>query len=94
MTNIGGSVTSAVATFTVTIPRPLISSFNTVAGPAFQIGGTGVVGQAYVFQATTNLTSPVWTSLATNMPNGNGIFQFQDTQFTNRPLRFYRVTTP
>ena len=94
VTNIGGSVTSAVATLTVTVPRPLISSFSAVAGPAFQIGGTGVVGQAYVFQATTNLTSPVWTSLATNMPNGSGIFQFQDTQFTNRPLRFYRVTTP
>jgi glucose/arabinose dehydrogenase len=94
ITNAGGSVTSANAALTVTVSRPLISSYGAVAGPAFSIGGTGVVGQAYIFQATTNLASSNWTSLATNTPNANGVFQFVDTQFTNRPLRFYRITTP
>jgi hypothetical protein len=95
VTNSGGSVTSAVAVLTVTVPRPVISGFSLVAGPAFQLTGTGVVGQPYVLQSTTNLTPSInWISLATNTVGAGGMFQFMDPRTTNYPQRFYRVTTP
>ena len=94
LTSNGGSVTSAVASLTVTVPRPLISNFSTTAGQTFQISGTGVVNQTYIFEATTNLASPAWIPVATNLPGNNGIFQFTDTEFTNHAVRFYRVATP
>ena len=46
-----------------------------------------------IVQATTNLVSPVWTSLATN-PLVGGTNYFSDPKWTNYPRRFYRITTP
>jgi hypothetical protein len=95
VTNLGGSITSAVAILAVTVPRPVVSRFSITGGPTFQLSGTGVVGQAYVLQSATNLTPTInWVSLATNTVGAGGMFQFFDPQVTNYPQRFYRVATP
>lgn len=60
-----------------------------------QLGGTGLPCQAYVLQGATNLTPTiVWTPLATNRADTNGLLQFTDPQGTNYPQRFYRIITP
>ncbi len=76
------------------VPRPAIESYELVAGPALRLGGAGVVGQTYVLQAATSLTSPIqWTSIATNTVGISGQFEFHDSQVANQPRRFYRVAT-
>jgi beta-xylosidase len=43
-----------------------------------------------VIQATTNLVSPAWQSVSTNVADGSGLWQFTDTNASQRPARFYR----
>jgi hypothetical protein len=43
-----------------------------------------------VVEATTNLAHPVWQPLQTNTLTG-GSFYFSDPQWTNHPIRFYRL---
>jgi len=90
----GGSSTGNI--FVTVAGPPVFTSFNlTSGGNAFSIGGTGVFGQAYVLQTTTNLAPPVaWASVLTNIAGTNGIFNFTDTQITNFNQRFYRVMKP
>jgi hypothetical protein len=46
-----------------------------------------------VVEATTSLADPLWTPLTTNTTIfSQGTFNFLDTQSTNYPARFYRVT--
>jgi hypothetical protein len=76
-------------------PRPIVSHFSIIGGPAFQLSGTGVAGQAYTLQSASNLGPIInWASLATNTVGAGGLFQFTDPQITNYLQRFYRVITP
>ena len=55
---------------------------------------TGLPGQTYVLETTTNLTPPaMWLPVATNTVNTNGVWQFNDTGFTNFTQRFYRLSS-
>ena len=44
-------------------------------------------------EARTNLADPVWSPLETNTLSG-GSFYFSDPEWTNYPVRFYRVRSP
>ncbi len=90
----GGSSTGNI--FVTIVGPPVFTSFNlTSGGSAFSLAGTGVSGQTYVLQTTTNLAPPVpWISVLTNIAGTNGIFNFTDAQVTNFNLRFYRVMKP
>jgi hypothetical protein len=46
-----------------------------------------------VVEACTNLSSPVWTALATNAP-ASGSFYFSDPGWTSHRGKFYRATLP
>jgi hypothetical protein len=46
-----------------------------------------------VVEASTSLTSPNWSPVATNTPS-SGTFYFTDPQWTNYPIRFYRIRSP
>jgi len=54
---------------------------------------TGTTNIPIVVEACTNLASPVWTPL-TNVNLTNGLFYFSDTQWTNYPGRYYRISSP
>ena len=83
---------SAPAVVTVIVlPRPLIQSAEFVAG-GFQFGFEGVTNAIYSVQGSTNLTA--WTRLGTASQSSPGQFLFLDPGTTNRPARFYRVTSP
>jgi hypothetical protein len=50
-------------------------------------------GQTVVVQASTNLLSPVWSPVGTNVFAGASSV-FRDTQWTNYSRRFYRLSSP
>jgi sugar lactone lactonase YvrE len=91
-----GSVTSAVASLTVTVPRtpPQIIASGTNFGFAtnqFGFNISGAFGQTIVVDGSTNLVD--WTPLFTNTA-GNIPFYFFDPVATNFPWRFYRARLP
>ena len=56
------------------------------------IRGTGVANQNCVLLAASSLTTPVvWTAIATNVSDAQGIFTCNDLQATNYASRFYRM---
>ena len=91
-----GSVTSAVATLTVTIPPTapqIITSDGSFGFLTNQFGFnlSGAAGQTIVVDGSTNLVD--WTPLFTNTVGGNP-FYFCDPAWTNFPWRFYRARLP
>lgn len=93
--NAAGSVTSDVATLSVVIVPPQITSIALETDRSFALSGTGPMGAGYRILAATNIASPFgdWLVVDTGVFNG-GVFTFTDTQATNLPQRFYRVVTP
>jgi hypothetical protein len=61
----------------------------------FIVSGTAAVGQVCVLLTASNLAPPViWTPLATNVADSNGVFNFTDLAATNYQQQFYRIKTP
>ena len=53
---------------------------------------TGVPGEVYVIEASTNLVD--WEVIDVPVDMGNGAFEFEDQDSANFPARFYRVVAP
>jgi autotransporter-associated beta strand protein len=87
---------AVVITVNNAVPVVPVIAAGTVAftGGGFTLGGTGGAGQAYVLLGATNLVSPVWTPIATNVADTNGVFQFTDPGATNTLQQFYRLRSP
>ena len=86
---------STAATVTVDYPPPVISSLGVLSDGSFTLSGTGVARRSYVLLTASNLVPPlVWTPLATNPADDQGVFGFTDTEVTNYWQRYYRVGTP
>jgi hypothetical protein len=49
-------------------------------------------GSTNIIQAATNLDA--WQNIFTNLADGNGFWQFTDTNASLPPARFYRSYTP
>jgi uncharacterized repeat protein (TIGR03806 family) len=77
---------AAAASFTLRQPISL-GAAHYFAGQ-FNLQLSGLAGQTYVFQATTNFTT--WVSLSTNVAPAN-VFNFLDPGASNFPYRFYRA---
>jgi hypothetical protein len=93
VTNLVGSVTSAVATLTVTsppcsTPPSFGSAVMTPDGFALQLSTS--VGCTYVIVASTNLMD--WTPVSTNV-SVSGTLELTDSTATNLSVRFYRAMT-
>ena len=93
VTNCGGSITSAVATLTVTNPAIALAVSSTggmtPAGFTFQFSVP--VGLTYSILASTNMQH--WTPISTNVAL-TGTIVFTDTDATNYSTRLYRVMVP
>jgi hypothetical protein len=61
-----------------------------------QFAFTNLSGPSYRVLASTNAAAPLntWSNLGAPTESPAGTFNFTDTQATNYPQRFYRVTTP
>ena len=88
----GINLINALAMF---IP-PVIAYTSWSARGGFTLVGTGMPGRTNILLTASNLLSSVrvWTPIATNVANINGVFTFTDAQAANRPQRLYRVTNP
>ena len=84
MTNSWGAVTSAVATFVLSLP-PTIAIQPT--NHQFQLTLTGAPSSVFVIQACTNLGKSAWMPLVTNASP----FTFTDTNGVLDWQRFYRA---
>ncbi|MDB6017904.1 MAG: hypothetical protein JWR19_2393 [Pedosphaera sp.] len=96
VTNIGGSITSAVATVSVTLPNTSLSVSTNGANAGMNSNGFNLelsvpVGITYVVQASTNWVD--WTPIATNTASSATI-AFTDPAAANYSRRFYRVMVP
>jgi sugar lactone lactonase YvrE len=88
-----GSVTSAVAIATVTLP-PLSAGPNSDGSVVLTFTG-GEPNTFYTAEATDSLASPVfWRPISTNASDAHGTWSFLDTTGFKLPGRFYRVRTP
>jgi hypothetical protein len=83
-----GSATSAVATVTVTIPQPHLSS-SAVPGTGFRFNFASLPGVLYVTQYRDNLSAGAWTQLERRLGIG-GLETVTDTS-AGGAMRFYRV---
>jgi hypothetical protein len=66
---------------------------DSLANSALRIRGLGATGKTYQIEATSSLSSPVWTSVGSAIADGNGRFTFFTTQNAGSPTRFYRAIT-
>jgi hypothetical protein len=96
----GDTVRTAQGTIVIEIAPPPTNQTQNIVGISAlpdgnrQIAFAGVPGYAYLVQATTNLVSPVWETVSTNVAGANGQWTFSDLNSTNYPSRFYRSAIP
>ena len=89
LTNIYGAVTSRPANLTVVVPPQDFAAKNSAG--ALQLQLTGTPNYPYILQSATNFTPPInWQSVLTNPTDGNGNWQFIDTNL-NTGQKFYRA---
>jgi alpha-tubulin suppressor-like RCC1 family protein len=90
-----GQLGSPPSLATVTIlPPPQIqsSTFTQTGTQGFTLSFGGLTNASYSVQTSTNLTK--WTRLGSASQSSPGQFFYLDTGVTNKPNRFYRVTSP
>ncbi len=84
---------TASSSFLLTVWPPVtITSVTPQSGGGMVIQFSGVPGQDYGIEASTNLTS--WINLGSASEGGPGAFQFFDVGTAGWPARFYRVRLP
>ena len=92
----GGSVTGVVNVTVAGPPAIVRITLPAPNGPVTLVF-TGLPGQAYQIQATTNI-APVsavnWITLGTTNAGTNGLFQYLDLFSPPPPSRFYRIFMP
>ena len=81
------------AVWSLTQPRIVADAAFGVQAGHFGFRITGESNQVVVVDACTNLANPVWVPLGTNTLTG-GASIFGDSDWSNHPVRFYRVHTP
>jgi len=77
----------------ITVPKPITLALAATAGGQFAFNITGPTNATIVVTACTNLASPAWIPVATNVLS-NGTNYFSDVQWTNYLQRFYRISEP
>ena len=88
----GGASTSAVATLTVNLIPPAISTVAVNPDGSFNLNLAGSPGYTYILEATTNLFPPgAWLPIATNTLDTTGTLPFTDPSATNYQQQFYRL---
>jgi chitinase len=87
--NSGATATNQVAISVVTPVSVLLSAPQPGPPTMFRFSYTANTGLSYIVQRSTNLASPNWTTLVTNLA-GSGSINFTDQNATFNP-GFYRV---
>ncbi|HXA44442.1 MAG TPA: protease pro-enzyme activation domain-containing protein, partial [Candidatus Angelobacter sp.] len=87
-----GGTNYQIVNLAVVFPGITVVPGGNAGGVALNL--SGAPGQTYILETTTNLTTAViWLPVATNTLGTNGLWQFNDPQFTNYLQRFYRLSS-
>jgi hypothetical protein len=71
---------------------PRITSVKTNGSGGLSIIGTGTPGATLALNAATNPAGATnWTFRATVVPNGSGVFSFNEPNISSPPYRFYKL---
>jgi hypothetical protein len=75
---------------------PLLTGLTKLGNGSFQFNFTNLEGANFTIFASTNVALPFnqWSNLGAPVESPAGTFQFTDPQATNKPTRFYRVSSP
>jgi len=93
ITNLLGSVTSAVATLTVSQPTTITAAVYNAASGQMTFSFATVLGSTYIIEYKNTLDDPAWQTLET-IPGDGSVKTFEDpVQQPPPPQRFYRVRT-
>jgi hypothetical protein len=97
--DINGTILSSAEIYdpgTGTATAIVLNNVAKLSSGAFQIGFSNAPGANFTALATTNLSLPAsnWTILGSIPEISSGQYQFTDSQATNKPQRFYRVSSP
>jgi hypothetical protein len=85
------TITNQVAyssSYVATRPATLFVD-NNKTSVGLPVRGLGACGASYLIQTTTNLATPVWSTIGSSTADGNGRFIWFTGQ-TNLPMQFYR----
>lgn len=94
-TTFGGGPGSAGSVFSLPLPPPGITSIVRSPDSSVTLLFAGNPNSTNFIQAATNLAPPaVWQTVATNVADGSGQWQFTDTNTGLWPARFYRSYSP
>jgi hypothetical protein len=89
----------AIATGTLVVesinvgPPPPISSLDCLPDGSARLTCVGVPDQLFFIQATPDVGSPVWATIATNRTDAAGWCAFVEPDGANHTTRFYRTST-
>jgi hypothetical protein len=73
-------------------PTPVISGIAGNPDGTFTLSLAGAASHTYILESAPGLNPPVnWSPINTNTLGTNSTWQFQDSQATNFPYRFYRL---
>ncbi|MEO5803889.1 MAG: autotransporter-associated beta strand repeat-containing protein [Verrucomicrobiota bacterium] len=76
-------------------PPAHLTAITPLTNGVKQINGLGLSNLTYTIQGATNLNPTIaWTNLGSATANGNGVFNFNDTNALLLPMRFYRAKSP
>ena len=88
----GGSSTQTLGSYVVAAPTPNLSSV-TLNGESLVVTGTnGPAGVKYRVLTSSDLTSGIWTPVATNTVASNGTYGF--TVSTTNPAAYFQLVSP
>lgn len=86
-------VNGNLAVSNASVRVPIITGASVSGGGSFALVGSGIAGQTYVWMSAADLQTGVWTPVATNMADTNGLIYFLDSGTTNSQ-KFYRLLSP
>ena len=78
-----------LTTFAPTITFPPTN--GNLSNAVFSLQISAMPKRTYKVQYKTNLNSTNWINIATNVSSTNGLFEFNQTNLTKDPQRYYRV---
>jgi hypothetical protein len=74
--------------------RPPTLMLDSLTNSTVRLRGLGASGKRYQIEATSSLSSPVWTPLGSATADGNGRFIFSNFRDPASPVCLFRAVTP
>ncbi len=81
-----------VGTVPIVIQQPVLSTPTPQSNGTVLLGGSGTANQPVVIEATTDLSTGIWTPIEIGSADATGVFSIIDQDASLYPMRFYRAS--